>query len=73
MGFNSRFKELSCTEAYVQLRRTYNWDVCTTVGWGQKQLCEHVPRFSQEIKCHSTDTIQNTLTYLTLTQMSSEP
>ena len=52
----------SCTEMHDK-----------TVGWGSKQLCEHVRRFSQEMKCHSTDTVQDILTYQLLTQIFSEP
>jgi hypothetical protein len=32
-----------------------------------------MPGFSQEMKCHSTDTIQDILTYQPPTQISSEP
>ena len=36
-------------------------------------MCEHVPGFSQVMKCHSTDCVHYTVKYLLLTETSSEP
>ena len=49
------------------------WDACTAVGWGSWQLCEHVPRFSQEMKCQSTHTMQDILAYQPRAQISFFP
>ena len=50
-----------------------HWNASTAVGWGWEELCEHVTGISEVMKCHSTDSVHYTLTYLPLTKVSSEP